>query len=84
MQLQVSGLKSGGSILDKAVIRNISESCPKPKKIDRSEDIFLFRQVNKVPGNQNLYFCFSFSDINPLLNSFLRLFIRIRSSAVPL
>lgn len=52
MQLQVSGLKSGGSILDKAVIRNISESCPKPKKIDRSEDIFLFRQDSK--------FCSSF------------------------
>lgn len=46
--LRVSGLKSGGSLLDKAVIRCIMDGCPRPRPIDPKSEVILFREVSEV------------------------------------
>ena len=43
--LAVSGLKSGGPILDKATIRCIMERTKLPKMIDAGKEILLYREV---------------------------------------
>eukprot|EP00095_Tigriopus_kingsejongensis_P005018 maker-scaffold139_size317827-snap-gene-1.26 protein:Tk05018 transcript:maker-scaffold139_size317827-snap-gene-1.26-mRNA-1 annotation:"ef-hand calcium-binding domain-containing protein 7-like isoform x1" len=44
VQLSVSGLKSGGHILDKAVINSVLERSKSTMKVERAEDLFLYRQ----------------------------------------
>ena len=46
--LEVSGLKSGGSLLDKATIKCIMEQSKKTKNIDKANDVFLYKEVIKT------------------------------------
>ena len=41
----VSGLRSGGSILDKATIRCIMEGSSEPKTVDGHKEVIVFREV---------------------------------------
>ena len=43
--LYVSGLRSGGPILDKATIKCIMEGARQPKIIESAKDILIFREV---------------------------------------
>ena len=43
--LYVSGLRSGGPILDKATIKCIMEGARQPKVIEAAKDILIFREV---------------------------------------
>ena len=43
--LYVSGLRSGGPILDKATIKCIMEGAKQPKVIEAAKDILIFREV---------------------------------------
>ena len=43
--LYVSGLRSGGPILDKATIKCIMEGARQPKMIESAKDILIFREV---------------------------------------
>ena len=43
----VSGLRSGGSILDKATIRCIMEGSAQPQLVNNLKDILVFREVVK-------------------------------------
>ena len=45
--LYVSGLRSGGPVLDKATIKCIMEGARQPKVIESAKDILIFREVNK-------------------------------------
>ena len=44
--LYVSGLRSGGPILDKATIKCIMEGAQHPKMIESAKDILIFREVS--------------------------------------
>ena len=44
--LYVSGLRSGGPILDKATIKCIMEGARQPKVIESAKDILIFREVH--------------------------------------
>ena len=47
-KLEVSGLKSGGSTLDKATIKCIMEHADKgPKKMDKNNEVLLFKEVGR-------------------------------------
>ena len=43
--LYVSGLRSGGPILDKATIKCIMEGARHPKIVEAAKDILIFREV---------------------------------------
>ena len=43
----VSGLRSGGSILDKATIRCIMEGASEPKMVEGTKEVLVFREVSK-------------------------------------
>ena len=43
--LYVSGLRSGGPILDKATIKCIMEGARQPKVIEAAKDVLIFREV---------------------------------------
>ena len=49
----VSGLRSGGSILDKATIRCIMEGSSEPKTVDGHKEVIVFREVKIVA---NIYY----------------------------
>ena len=55
-KLEVSGLKSGGSLLDKATIKCIMDQSKKTKSIEKTNDVFLFREVR----NQSSFFLSNF------------------------
>ena len=42
----VSGLRSGGSILDKATIRCIMEGASEPQTVEGTKEVLVFREVN--------------------------------------
>lgn len=47
LALEVSGLKSGGSILEKATIKWIMDHSIRKKAVQGSSDVWIFREVNK-------------------------------------
>ena len=50
-KLEVSGLKSGGTLLDKATIKCIMDESKRSKNIDKTNDVLLFREVRLSPMN---------------------------------
>ena len=48
--LSVSGLKSGGPLLDKATIRCIMDGAKQPKVIEAGKEILLYREVIDYEG----------------------------------
>ena len=55
--LYVSGLRSGGPILDKATIKCIMEGARQPKIIESAQDILIFREVNWTNDIKHLMKC---------------------------
>ena len=55
--LYVSGLRSGGPILDKATIKCIMEGARQPKIIESAKDILIFREVNWTIAIKHLMKC---------------------------
>ena len=53
--LYVSGLRSGGPILDKATIKCIMEGARQPKVIEAAKDILIFREVLYFHINRYMY-----------------------------
>jgi hypothetical protein len=61
--LAVSGLKSGGPLLDKATIRCIMDRTKQPKLIEAGKEILLYREVRHLKPfrgsfiNDAMFFC---------------------------
>jgi hypothetical protein len=52
--LAVSGLKSGGPLLDKATIRCIMDGAKQPKILEAGKEILLYREV-KIQWNSTYF-----------------------------
>ena len=51
MAVEVCGLKSGGSVLDKACNKCVMDGSKRTKRqLDRNEEIFVYREVRKQKG----------------------------------
>jgi hypothetical protein len=55
VNLCLSGLKSGGPLLDKATIRCIMDGTQHPKIVDAGRDVILYREVKKKNIHSMIY-----------------------------
>ena len=67
--LYVSGLRSGGPILDKATIKCIMEGARQPKIIESAQDILIFREVNWTNDIKHLMKCLTIFSIILVIES---------------
>ena len=63
MTLGVSGLKSGGSVLDKACNKCVMDGSKRTKRhLDKNEEIFVYREVRGEKGIKNIV-CLSIQNL---------------------
>lgn len=58
LDLDISGLKSGGSLLDKATIKCIMQKSEKARRVDATREVFVYREVGSQQSNKLIFnFC---------------------------